>query len=206
MVKNHQEIQLLPIAELNPYRLNAKKHPPEQIKKIIRSIELTGFDQPVVVNQGDMSIIKGHGRLMAAREMGLKEVPVIVLNVEKSVADKARLLDNKSAEGEYDIDLLLRELSRFQADIDDTGYSQSEFDQMIREMERDIARYSDDIDNQASGTVPFDVEGGDRDADDYSYSESENMAVRQGGLTKEINPDDFEFKHTCPKCGFGYND
>ena len=129
------EIEHLPIEELKPYRLNAKLHPQEQIKKIIRSIELTGFDQPIVVNKKDYSIVKGHGRLEAAIQMGMVTVPVIVLDVSQDVADKARLLDNKSAEGEYDIEKLLKELTRFQDDIDATGYGRDELDRLLMELE-----------------------------------------------------------------------
>lgn len=132
------EIEQLPIEELKPYRLNAKLHPQEQIKKIIRSIELTGFDQPIVVNKKDHSIIKGHGRLEAAIQMGMITVPVIVLDVSQDVADKARLLDNKSAEGDYDIEKLLKELTRFQDDIYDTGYGRDELDQLLAQLESQI--------------------------------------------------------------------
>jgi ParB-like chromosome segregation protein Spo0J len=134
---------LVDIDQIKPYRANAKLHPQEQIDRIIRSINLTGFDQPIVTDTSYV-IIKGHGRLLAAQQMELKQVPVVVLDVPKDVADKARLIDNKSSESGYDLEILLKELSRFQDDnIIDTGYDQDEFKDLMSKLEDDsvIADY-----------------------------------------------------------------
>jgi ParB-like chromosome segregation protein Spo0J len=179
------DIQDIDPKKLKPYSLNAKKHPPEQIEKIIRSINLSGFDQPIVVNKEgkDLVLIKGHGRLLASLQMGLKEVPTVVLELPKLVADQARLMDNKSAESDYDVEVLVKELSKFNTEqIIDTGFSADDLQGMIMQLENSIDFGSID------------------DSEDDRNDEENN------GSTKEIDVDSFEFEHTCPKCGFQYND
>ena len=176
--------ELFPIVDLKPYKLNAKLHPQEQIEKIKRSIQLTGFDQPIVVNFNGY-IIKGHGRLEAAKQLGLEYVPVIVLDIDDDVADKARLLDNKSTESDYDIDKLLRELTRFKDSLLDTGYSDSEFDKLLSEY-GDKSGVNDVLDSM----IENDNQSGD--------------GTKKQGSSKEIDVNDFEFDHKCPKCGFEF--
>ena len=69
---------MLPIEELNPYENNAKLHPKEQIDQIVRSMEEFGNNDPIAIDENDV-IIEGHGRLLALKQMGEKEVPVIRL-------------------------------------------------------------------------------------------------------------------------------
>jgi DNA modification methylase len=141
------DIQNLSLKDLKPYPLNAKKHPPEQIEKLVRSINLTGFTQPIVINkEGDeLVIIAGHGRYLASLQMNLKTVPCMVLEVPKIVADQARLMDNKSAESDYDIELLIKELSKFNSEeIIETGYDETELNKLILELEETIDELNDE--------------------------------------------------------------
>ena len=69
---------MLPIEELNPYENNAKLHPKEQIDQIVRSMEEFGNNDPIAIDENN-GIIEGHGRLLALKQMGEKEVPVIRL-------------------------------------------------------------------------------------------------------------------------------
>ena len=69
---------MLPIEELNPYENNAKLHPKEQIDQIVRSMEEFGNNDPIAIDENNV-IIEGHGRLLALKQMGEKEVPVIRL-------------------------------------------------------------------------------------------------------------------------------
>ena len=73
------EILNKPTADLVPYAKNQKKHPKSQVDKIVSSIKEYGFVQPIVVDSNHEVII-GHGRLMAAIELGMDEVPVLVMN------------------------------------------------------------------------------------------------------------------------------
>ena len=103
-------------AELTPYAHNAKTHPDEQIDKIAGSIAEYGFDQPIVVD-ADGVIIKGHGRRLAAVRLGLASVPVIVRDdLTPAQVKAARLLDNKSAESDWDLDQLVIDLQALKDD------------------------------------------------------------------------------------------
>lgn len=159
------DIQNLSLKDLKPYPLNAKKHPPEQIEKLVRSINLTGFTQPIVVNKegNELVIIAGHGRYLASLQMNLKTVPCMVLEVPKIVADQARLMDNKSAESDYDIELLIKELSKFNSEeIIETGYDETELNKLILELEESL----DELNNENVEIKSFDEENQDEIPED----------------------------------------
>lgn len=149
------QIQTRDINDIRPYKNNAKLHPQEQIDKICKSIALTGFDQPIVINSNNV-IIKGHGRLTAAKQLGLTDVPVIVLDVPDAVADKARLIDNKSGESEYDIEILLKELNKFADELPDTGFDQEELKKLTMQLEDQIAINSYDWESLENAPTIFD--------------------------------------------------
>lgn len=73
------KIEYLSPGELIPYENNAKRHPAEQIEQIKESIKEFGFNDPIAIDKGNV-IVEGHGRLIAAQEMGLEKVPVIRLD------------------------------------------------------------------------------------------------------------------------------
>lgn len=71
------EVKQAKIEEFKPYSKNAKQHPEWQINRLMKLIQLVGFDEPLIVDK-DMTIIAGHGRLEAAKRLGLKELPFIM--------------------------------------------------------------------------------------------------------------------------------
>lgn len=96
--------------ELIPYANNAKKHDKKQITNVAESIQQYGFVQPVVIDQ-DGVIVIGHCRALAAKKLGMKEVPcVCVDDLTPEQVAALRLVDNKSNESEWDMDLLGEEL------------------------------------------------------------------------------------------------
>lgn len=98
------------IADLIPYAANAKKHDEKQIKNVAESIKQFGFVQPVVVDRAGVIVI-GHCRVLAAKRLGMKEVPcVCVEDLTPEQVNALRLVDNKSNESEWDFDLLADEL------------------------------------------------------------------------------------------------
>lgn len=98
------------VKELIPYAKNAKKHDKRQIANVAESIKQFGFVQPVVVDK-DGVIVIGHCRVLAAKKLGMKEVPcVCVDDLTPEQVNALRLVDNKSAESEWDMDLLADEL------------------------------------------------------------------------------------------------
>lgn len=110
------------IGSLIPYGKNAKKHPPKQIQQVANSIKEFGFNQPIVVDK-DNVVIVGHGRLEAAKKLGLKEVPVIVVDLSEEQAKSYRLADNKLNESEWDMGLVVEELKGLTDEMFDlTGF------------------------------------------------------------------------------------
>lgn len=111
------KIQMWPIEKVVPYEQNIKKHPKEQIDKIVASIKATGWDQPIVVDRKGV-IIKGHGRRLAAIAMGLKEVPVLCRDdLTDEQARAARLNDNRAAISDLDTEMLRLELSEINLEL-----------------------------------------------------------------------------------------
>ena len=107
---NNIKIEYLPIKDLKPYERNAKKHDETQIKNVMESIKQFGFAQPLVVDKDNVLII-GHCRLIAAKRLKLKEVPVVRMDeLTQEQVDKLRLLDNKLNESEWDFDLLAEDV------------------------------------------------------------------------------------------------
>lgn len=111
-------IQLWDIDRVRPYELNAKIHDRDQIKRIIESIKEFGWDVPIVVDR-DGVIIKGHGRRLAAIDMGMQKVPVIVRDdLTPEQVRAARLADNRVALSGLDSDILKRELESLDFDLE----------------------------------------------------------------------------------------
>lgn len=75
-MKTTTEMQLVPVAKLVPYINNARTHSPEQISKLRSSLREFGFINPVIIDR-DFGVIAGHGRILAAKEEGIEEVPCV---------------------------------------------------------------------------------------------------------------------------------
>lgn len=103
-------IKTLPVDSLVPYAKNARTHSPAQVSQIAASIREFGFVAPVIVD-GDRGIIAGHGRVLAAKEIGLDSVPCVEAGWLTETQKKAYVLaDNKLAENAgWDLDLLRSE-------------------------------------------------------------------------------------------------
>lgn len=125
------KIELKPVEWLIPYERNAKLHPTEQIERLAATIKRFGWDQPIVAWK-DGSIIKGHGRRLAAIKLGMKEVPVWVRDdLTREEADAARIADNAVFGMQYDTRALQEELGRLMAEepdfsLDDIGLTEKE--------------------------------------------------------------------------------
>lgn len=131
-MENKAEIEYLGIESLIPYARNSRTHSDEQVAQIAASIREFGFTNPVLVdNEG--GIIAGHGRVMAARRLGLGEVPCIRLGHLSEAQKKAYVIaDNKLAlNAGWDDEMLaleLKELEDMGYDLDLTGFSMDEIE------------------------------------------------------------------------------
>jgi hypothetical protein len=125
------------VGDLIPDPRNARTHPKRQIDQLKASIEAFGFTNPILADP-EGHIIAGHGRLQAARAMGLTEVPTIILSGLSEVQRRAlRIADNKIAlNAGWDLEILqleLSELASLDVDIDPTltGFSTGEIDVIL---------------------------------------------------------------------------
>lgn len=95
---------------IRPYAANAKKHDATQVANVAESIRQYGFVQPIVIDK-DGVIVIGHCRALAAEKLGMKEVPCVCADDLTPEQVKAlRVIDNKTNESPWDMDLLAAEL------------------------------------------------------------------------------------------------
>lgn len=127
------------ITDLLPYALNAKRHPPEQIAKLAELITEFGFTVPVLIDENG-EILAGHGRVLAAEQLGMTEVPVIVARGWTEAQKRAyRLADNQVAlGGDWDEEILKAELAELRVlaeggelDLGLTAFDPKEIDKMF---------------------------------------------------------------------------
>lgn len=128
-------VTLVPTAQLIPYARNARTHSDEQVAQIMASIAEFGFVNPVLVDASH-GLIAGHGRLMAAQRLGLKEVPAITLGHLTETQKRALIIaDNRIALNAcWDAEMLSLELRDLQAedyDLDILGFSDEEIDELL---------------------------------------------------------------------------
>lgn len=134
---NNLNIQNIEVARIREYKNNPKLHNRVQITKIRESIREFGFINPVLLDE-NLEIIAGHGRVAAARDMGLHDVPVIILSHLTDAQKRAyRIADNKLTElGKWSIELLnleFTELSKLDLNFDlgITGFETGEIDLIL---------------------------------------------------------------------------
>lgn len=128
-------IELWPLESLRPYAKNARTHSEEQVAKIAASIAEFGFVNPILVDS-QHGIIAGHGRMMAAKKLGLGRVPVVVLDHLSESQRKAYILaDNRLAlDAGWDMELLAEELAELESegmDLELTGFSKEELEKFL---------------------------------------------------------------------------
>ena len=115
-----QNIQMWDVNRPKPYALNAKIHDAPQVSKIAASIKKFGWrGNPIVVDENEV-ILAGHGRRLAALELGLKQVPVVqMLDMTEDEKKAYRLADNRVAISNLDTELLAQDLAGMQiTDLD----------------------------------------------------------------------------------------
>lgn len=131
---NSRTWTLRDIDTIFPYALNAKKHAPDQVKRVAESISKFGWrGNPIIVDKEGV-ILAGHGRRLAAISIGMKKVPVIVEeNMTPEEARAFRLADNRAATGDLDADILREEL--LSLDFDLTGiFDKKELDFAVADL------------------------------------------------------------------------
>ena len=130
MSKTTTEMQLISIDKLVPYVNNARTHSAEQILKLRSSLREFGFVNPIIIDR-EFNVIAGHGRLMAAKEEGIEEVPCVFVDYLTDAQKKAYILaDNRMAmDAGWDEELLkieMEELQNLGYDLEFTGLDENE--------------------------------------------------------------------------------
>ena len=158
------EMKLVPIDRLVPYINNARTHSPEQINKLRSSLREFGFINPVIIDR-DYGVIAGHGRILAAKEEGITEVPCVFADYLTEAQKKAYIIaDNRMAmDAGWDEELLRVEIEALQAeafDVSLTGFDPNEIDDLFKENLKD-GLHDDDFDIEAELKKPTFTKAGD---------------------------------------------
>ena len=157
-------MEMVAVEKLVPYVNNARTHSPEQITKLRSSLREFGFINPVIIDK-DYGVIAGHGRLMAAKEEGIKEVPCVLVDYLTEAQKKAYIIaDNRFAQDAgWDEELLRIEIESLQAEafeVSLTGFEDQEIADLFAG-DNDTGAEDDDFDlNDALEKAAF-VERGD---------------------------------------------
>lgn len=168
--------------DLLEYQNNAKLHPMEQIDQIASSIEEFGFNSPILAwhnDDGEPEIVAGHGRLMAARKLGLEELPVVFLDHMSEEQRRAYILvDNQlTMNSGFDTDILNVELDAI-IDID-----MSQWDFEIESFEPSF----DDVDDECIPDESVTVKVMFRDPNVYQNYRQVFSEMEQEGATVSIS-------------------
>lgn len=127
-------IEYLPVDSLKPYERNAKLHPAEQVAQIKRSIEDNGMNDPIGIWGKDNTIVEGHGRWLACKELGMQTVPVIRLDhmTDAQRKEYALIHNQTTMNSGLDLDILNMEL----ADLPDfdAGFYGFEIDAFVEDV------------------------------------------------------------------------
>ena len=161
-MKTTTEMQLIPVTKLVPYVNNARTHSPEQINKLRASLREFGFINPVIIDR-NYGVIAGHGRIMAAKEEGITEVPCVFADHLSEAQKKAYILaDNRMAmDAGWDEELLRVEIEALQGmDFDPllTGFDEAELADLFGE---ENEAKEDDFDVDAELEKPTVTQSGD---------------------------------------------
>ena len=152
-----EKLELIEVDKLIPYARNARTHSPEQVNQLRASLREFGFVNPVLVD-GDLNVIAGHGRLMAAKAEGMEKVPCVFIEHLTPTQKRAYILaDNRLAEcAGWDEELLKIELDALREmnfDVSLTGFDDYEFG--------DVAIDDDNFDETAELDKPAIAKLGD---------------------------------------------
>ena len=163
MGKMTSEMQLVPIGKLVPYVNNARTHSKEQITKLRSSLREFGFVNPVIIDR-EFNVIAGHGRILAAKEENIEQVPCVFVDYLTEAQKKAYILaDNRFAlDAGWDEDMLRVEMEALQDmdfDISLTGFDEAEIADLFAADDNEAQE--DDFDEDAAlQAEPF-VKAGD---------------------------------------------
>lgn len=157
MQKTNLQVEHVETTCLKSYEKNTKIHKGKQVQQIASSIFKFGFNNPILIDENNL-IIAGHGRWLAAKELGMETVPVIrLIHLSDSEKRIYRITDNKLTEtGAWDVNLLQIEFSELEkldldVSLEITGFDMAEIDLILEPI---LTEENDKPDEEANA-VPF---------------------------------------------------
>lgn len=183
---SYTKVKLVDINTIVPYDKNPKNHPQEQVKKIAGSIKQFGFDQPIVLDEENV-IIKGHGRLLASKFLGLKRVPIIIrTDLSASQVRASRIADNQTAESYYDMGNLIYELETLyslggEESLNSTGFDETEIRTILPGL---IDTEEEHIVQDLEGVIPIEL----------SMTASDGLMGKR--IKSKLSPEKYLKQHT----------
>ena len=162
MGRTTTDMKLVATEKLVPYVNNARTHSAEQIMKLRSSLREFGFINPIIIDK-DYNIIAGHGRLMAAKDEGIREVPCVFVDYLTEAQKKAYILaDNRMAlDAGWDEELLKVEIEALQAEDFDLGLTGFDEKELASFFDADNDVHEDDFDVDAELEKPPVTKTGD---------------------------------------------
>ena len=149
----HLRDEVVPLSKLKPHPKNPRKHSPDYIKRIERSINAFDKTNPIIVTP-DYTIVAGHARLIAAQQLGLTDFPIRIFDFTNEEAEAYMIADNKLAEGSEWIDSILvdlfSDLEFKQFDLELTGYDTSEICSLRDSVSEEVGEDNFDVDTALS--------------------------------------------------------
>ena len=129
------QIEYIPISEIIPYRKNPRKND-KAVDVVAKSIKEFGFKNPIILDKNN-EVIAGHTRLRAAKQLKMKEVPIIwAEDLDEEQIKSFRIMDNKSAEySNWNFDLLKEEFEGLES-LEFTGFTEAEIDKILNPKEK----------------------------------------------------------------------
>lgn len=149
-------IEYVPIGQLKPFDGNPRKISDKGLEKLQRSVEEFGFVNPILAQRGTNMIIAGHQRLKAAKAAGLKELPVVWLDMDDMTAKAYNIADNRlQDEAEWDFEPLTDLLAELddEFDLTLTGFEQAEMERMMTYATGQIIEH--DLKSARAGASPW---------------------------------------------------
>ena len=164
--RNKSKIIDIPVEQIEPYPNNAKIHDGLQIDKIKESIVQFGFRGSLLVTQKDdkYEIVCGHGRYYALRDLGRKMIPCeVITDLDEKQIKAFRLLDNKVAEGDYNLDMFREEYHLLREDYDFEFFTDTAFMNSLWEVtEEQVKTLSPEV--EVTESLSFKVECSDEES------------------------------------------
>lgn len=155
------KIETLPIDALTPYANNSRTHSDEQISQLAASIHEYGWTNPVLIDD-DGGLIAGHGRVLAARELGMQQIPCIRLMGLTDAQKRAYIIaDNRLAElSGWDVERLREEMDFVYSqglDLDTLGFDSDRWQEQLEDL------FDDGLQTRAQTAPPERSEDGMKD-------------------------------------------